>query len=91
MEMIQIQPLPLSSREIIRYISNNGPTSPRRLSEHCKIPMRTVSYALKRLRGQKLVKKVVDLQDMRSPKYHLMIGPKIVKEFLALPPLRHYD
>ncbi|MFW9918066.1 MAG: helix-turn-helix domain-containing protein [Candidatus Thorarchaeota archaeon] len=91
METIQIHPLPQSSREIIRYISKNGPTSPQRLSEHCQIPMRTVSYALKRLRGQKLVRKVIDLQDMRSPRYHLMIGPKIVKQFLDLPPLRHYE
>jgi len=91
MEATQVYPLPHSSREIISYISKNGPASPRLLAKNCDIPMRTVSYALRRLRSKKIVRKIVDLKDMRSPRYHLLIEPRIVKQFLDLPPLRHYD
>ncbi|UCE10056.1 MAG: hypothetical protein JSW61_13965 [Candidatus Thorarchaeota archaeon] len=47
----------------------DGPKSPRELSRSSRLPLRTVSFALRKLMELRLCKKVPDLLDMRKAVY----------------------
>jgi len=63
--------LPISAVKILESIHNKGPMSPRDISSSTEIPLRTVSFGLKRLIGHGFVKKTANLLDMRFPLYSL--------------------
>ncbi len=62
--------LPRSALILLDHLTEHGPMAPRDLSKKSKIPLRTVTFALKKLVGQKLLRKVPNLMDMRKPLYH---------------------
>ncbi len=63
--------LPISAVKILESIHKKGPMSPRDISSSAEIPLRTVSFGLKRLVGHGFVKKTANLLDMRFPLYSL--------------------
>ncbi|MGY5865580.1 MAG: helix-turn-helix domain-containing protein [Candidatus Thorarchaeota archaeon] len=62
--------LPRSALIILDHIEEHGPMAPRDLSRKSKIPLRTVTFALKKLVHQRLLHKVPNFMDMRKPLYH---------------------
>ncbi len=61
--------LPDSAIQVLRVLTKGGPASPREISKKANIPLRTVSFALRHLRGQEICKPVPNLLDMRRPQY----------------------
>ncbi|MCK5151829.1 MAG: hypothetical protein KAQ65_08310 [Candidatus Thorarchaeota archaeon] len=45
--------------------------SPKEISRRSEIPLRTVSFALRKLTAQNLLRRIPNLQDMRQPLYNL--------------------
>ncbi|MFW9871421.1 MAG: MarR family transcriptional regulator [Candidatus Thorarchaeota archaeon] len=62
--------LPRSALIILDHIEEHGPIAPRDLAKRSKIPLRTVTFALKKLVNQRLLLKVPNFMDMRKPLYH---------------------
>ena len=62
--------LPRSALILLDHLTEHGPMAPRDLSKKSKIPLRTVTFALKKLVGHSLLRKVPNLMDMRKPLYH---------------------
>lgn len=54
---------------ILQGLEEEGPMSPKEISENLKIPLRTVTRNLRILRKKNLCRKIPNLQDMRSPLY----------------------
>lgn len=63
--------LPRSAIVILDHIEEHGPMAPRDLSRNSRIPLRTVTFALKKLVKQRLLRKVPNFMDMRKPLYHV--------------------
>ncbi|TFG09642.1 MarR family transcriptional regulator [Candidatus Thorarchaeota archaeon] len=61
--------LPKSALRVLDSLSRAGPMSPKDISEQADLAPRTVSFALRRLLGKKLLKKVPNFEDMRQPLY----------------------
>ncbi|MDF1540842.1 MAG: helix-turn-helix domain-containing protein [Candidatus Thorarchaeota archaeon] len=61
--------LPDSALLVLSFLTKGGPASPREISKKANIPLRTVSFALKHLRGHEICKPVPNLTDMRRPRY----------------------
>ena len=61
--------LPDSALLVLRFLAKGGPASPREISRKANIPLRTVSFALRHLRGHEICKPVPNLHDMRRPQY----------------------
>jgi len=61
--------LPDSALHVLRFLTKGGPASPREISRKANIPLRTVSFALRHLRGQDICKPIPNLLDMRRPQY----------------------
>ena len=61
--------IPQSALVVLNFLTETGPASPREISKEANIPLRTVSFALRHLRGLKVCKPVPNLQDMRRPRY----------------------
>jgi DNA-binding MarR family transcriptional regulator len=61
--------IPQSALVVLNFLSQTGPASPREISKKANIPLRTVSFALRHLRGLKVARPVPNLQDMRRPRY----------------------
>ena len=62
--------IPRSALIVLDHIEEYGPMAPRDLSRKSKIPLRTVTFALKKLLHQRLLHKVPNFMDMRKPLYH---------------------
>jgi DNA-binding MarR family transcriptional regulator len=63
--------LPRSALAVLEQLVSEGkPMTPKEISKKVSYAPRTVSFALRKLLGQKLVKKIPNLQDMRQPQYH---------------------
>ena len=62
--------IPRSALILLDHLTEHGPMAPRDLSKKSNIPLRTVTFALKKLVGHKLLRKVPNLMDMRKPLYH---------------------
>jgi DNA-binding MarR family transcriptional regulator len=56
---------------LLACLHEKEPMAPRQMAKHFNIPLRTVSFALKRLREQKLIVRVPNLIDMRKPLYQV--------------------
>jgi len=61
--------LPKSALLVLEGLTVSGPMSPKDISEKTKLAPRTVSFALRRLLGWRLCRKVPNLSDMRQPLY----------------------
>ena len=62
---------PKSALAILGALINHGPMCPLEISEKLDMAPRTVSFALRKLLGGQLLKKIPNLHDMRRPKYHV--------------------
>jgi len=62
--------LPKSALLVLDHLTEHGPMAPRDLSRESKMPLRTVTFALKKLVRHRLLRKVPNLMDMRKPLYH---------------------
>ncbi|TFG14424.1 MarR family transcriptional regulator [Candidatus Thorarchaeota archaeon] len=61
--------LPRSAVIVLDRLTDEGPMTPKDLSKKVDLAPRTVSFALRKLLGQKLCKKIPNLRDMRQPLY----------------------
>jgi DNA-binding MarR family transcriptional regulator len=61
--------LPRSAIIVLDRLTNDGPMTPKDLSDKVNLAPRTVSFALRKLMGQDLCKKIPNLRDMRQPLY----------------------
>ena len=61
--------LPASALSVLQSLIARGPMSPKNISSWAKIPIRTVNFAIKKLRRKGLIRRIPNLQDMRSPLY----------------------
>ncbi len=61
--------LPRSAIIVLDRLSNDGPMTPKDISSKVDLAPRTVSFALRKLIGQKLCRKIPNLRDMRQPLY----------------------
>ncbi|MCK5151763.1 MAG: hypothetical protein KAQ65_07980 [Candidatus Thorarchaeota archaeon] len=61
--------LPRSAIIVLDRLTNDGPMTPKDISSRVDLAPRTVSFALRKLIGQKLCKKIPNLRDMRQPLY----------------------
>lgn len=62
--------LPKSALVVLDHIAAEGPIAPREISRRFDVPLRTVTFALKKLMKLNLLKRVPNLMDMRKPQYH---------------------
>ncbi len=67
----RIENLPRSARKIYSYLAKVGQAKPRDLIEPLNMPPRTIRHGLKRLVEEGLVKKIPDLNDLRSNYYRI--------------------
>ncbi len=61
--------LPRSAIIVLDKLQHEGPMTPKDISDKVDLAPRTVSFALRKLMGQKLCRKIPNLQDMRQPLY----------------------
>ncbi|MFW9847430.1 MAG: MarR family transcriptional regulator [Candidatus Thorarchaeota archaeon] len=61
--------LPRSAIIVLDKLTHDGPMTPKDISTKVDLAPRTVSFALRKLVGQKLCRKIPNLQDMRQPLY----------------------
>ncbi|MFX0053541.1 MAG: MarR family transcriptional regulator [Promethearchaeota archaeon] len=61
--------LPRSAIIVLDKLTHDGPLTPKDISTRVDLAPRTVSFALRKLMGQKLCRKIPNLQDMRQPLY----------------------
>ncbi len=61
--------LPRSAIIVLDRLTNDGPMTPKDISNMVDLAPRTVSFALRKLIGQNLCKKIPNLRDMRQPLY----------------------
>jgi DNA-binding MarR family transcriptional regulator len=69
--MAMINDLPPSALVVLDHIVADGPKAPREISRQYHVPLRTVTFALKKLIKLRLLRKVPNLMDMRRPLYHV--------------------
>ena len=70
--------LPRSAIIVLDRLTHDGPLTPKALSQKVDLAPRTVSFALRKLMGQKLCRKIPNLRDMRQPLY--MADPERARE-----------
>ena len=61
--------LPRSALIVLNHLAVDGPMTPKDLSSKVDLAPRTVSFALRKLLGHQLCRKVPNLNDMRQPLY----------------------
>lgn len=64
---------PRSTFAILNALITDGPMCPKELSVKLDMAPRTVSFALRQLLREKLLRRIPNLLDMRRPKYHVNI------------------
>ncbi|MHA2352395.1 MAG: winged helix-turn-helix transcriptional regulator [Candidatus Thorarchaeota archaeon] len=62
---------PRSTFAIISALICDGPMCPKEISVKLEMAPRTVSFALKKLLSEKILRRIPNLLDMRRPKYHV--------------------
>jgi len=62
---------PKSTFAIISTLICEGPMCPKELAVKLEMAPRTVSFALRKLLSEKILRRIPNLQDMRRPKYHV--------------------
>jgi len=61
--------LPKSALVVLDHITAEGPLAPREISRKFNVPLRTVTFALRKLMKLNLLRKTPNLLDMRKPQY----------------------
>ena len=61
--------LPKSALVVLDHIAAEGPLAPREISRKFDVPLRTVTFALKKLMKLDLLRRTANLADMRKPQY----------------------
>lgn len=61
--------LPRSAIIVLDRLTHEGPMTPKDISSKVNLAPRTVSFALRKLIGHELCRKIPNLQDMRQPLY----------------------
>jgi len=61
--------LPKSALVVLDHVAAEGPIAPREISRRFNVPLRTVTFALKKLMKLDLLRKTPNLLDMRKPQY----------------------
>ena len=61
--------LPKSALVVLDHLKAEGPMAPREISRKFDVPLRTVTFALKKLMKLDLLRRVPNLSDMRKPQY----------------------
>ena len=61
--------IPRSALIVLDFLATRGPHSPKSISTNAKLPLRTVSFALRQLRRLHLCRRIPNLHDMRQPLY----------------------
>ncbi len=64
---------PKSAIAILGALFNNGPMCPLEISDKLNMAPRTVSFALRKLLGNQLMRKIPNLSDMRRTLYAVNI------------------
>lgn len=62
---------PKSTFAILSALICDGPMCPKELSVKLEMAPRTVSFALRKLLREKILRRIPNLHDMRRPKYHV--------------------
>ena len=62
--------LPKSALVVLDHITAEGPLAPRDISRRFDVPLRTVTFALKKLMKLNLLRRTPNLLDMRKPQYY---------------------
>ena len=65
--------LPASAMTVLLSLCTRGPMTPTEICEKTTIPDRTISFALRKLVRQGLIRRIPNLRDMRSALYHAHI------------------
>ncbi len=63
--------LPNSAVIVLSSLTFEGPMTPKSIIRVLKLPSRTVTYALRTLVDEDIVRKTPNLDDMRQPIYHV--------------------
>jgi DNA-binding Lrp family transcriptional regulator len=63
-----------SSMILAKDLEKNGPGIPKDLAKRVHMQPRTLSFAIKKLHGLGIIKKIPNLQDMRCPIYAIDEG-----------------
>ena len=61
--------LPRSAIIVLDRLTSEGPMTPKAISSTVDLAPRTVSFALRKLMGKSLCRKIPNLSDMRQPLY----------------------
>ena len=64
---------PRSTFAILNVLLCDGPMCPKEISTKLDMAPRTVSFALKKLMRDRILRRIPNLSDMRRPKYHVNI------------------
>ena len=79
---------PKSTFAILSALILDGPMCPKEISVKLDMAPRTVSFALRKLMRDQILKRIPNLLDMRRPKYHVnMEQAKILLERYKNTPL----
>lgn len=62
---------PKSALVVLGILRSNGPMAPKDISKRAELPLRTVSFALRKLLRWQVCRKIPNLADMRRPLYHV--------------------
>ncbi len=65
--------LPNSALIVLGRLANEGPMTPKALIEKVDLAPRTISFALRTLVREQVIRKTPNLADMRQPIYHVNI------------------
>lgn len=63
--------IPKSARVVLHSLATTGPMSPKEISRKSELPLRTVSFAIRRLTAWNLLRRIPNLHDMRQPLYRV--------------------
>ena len=73
---------PKSALQVLRILGKNGPMAPKDISMSTELPLRTVSFALRKLLRWQVCRKIPNLADMRRPLYH--VDPEKAREIFMM-------
>ncbi len=75
--------LPKDSLPLLKFIENNGPLSQKSILESLKFPIRKLRYLLNRLVEDGILRRIPNLNDMRSVYYDLSIDNNFLESLLV--------
>jgi DNA-binding MarR family transcriptional regulator len=83
--------IPRSTFAILNTLICEGPMCPNELSTRLDMAPRTVSFALRKLLSEKILRRIPNLIDMRRPKYHVNLeqAKHLLERYHDTPYLSH--